>query len=212
MMNEGLREQARESKREISFACDAIIYEQYVILYYNVGPTCRGPNSCIRTPLRYKREALAVHRTRARQTQALVTFSLSWEGNTTHSGRRVLRSGGPNHSKSLVFIVFLSEIDLRPATPRVYTLRARAGAFRHPAVVSSTTTACGLWSTDRHQDVYVYRTIARINTRHQRTQDCLAYLASHRTTPASLRVYNEHLSTERRTRNLKIGKTIWDVI
>ena len=39
-----------------------------------------------------------------------------------------------------VFIVFLSEIDLRPATPRVYTLGARAGAFRHPAVVSSTTT------------------------------------------------------------------------
>ena len=33
MMDEGLREQARESKREISFACDAIMYEQYVILH-----------------------------------------------------------------------------------------------------------------------------------------------------------------------------------
>ena len=63
MMDEGLREQARESKREISFACDAIMYEQYVILYCNVGPTCRGPNSCVRTPLRYKREALAMHKT-----------------------------------------------------------------------------------------------------------------------------------------------------
>ena len=62
-MDEGLREQARESKREISFACDAIMYEQYVILYYDVGPTCRGPNSCVRAPLRYKREALAVHMT-----------------------------------------------------------------------------------------------------------------------------------------------------
>ena len=62
-MDEGLREQARESKREISFACDALMYEHYVILYCNVGPTCRGPNSCVRTPLRYKREALAVHRT-----------------------------------------------------------------------------------------------------------------------------------------------------
>ena len=62
MMDEGLREQARESKREISFACDAIMYEQYVILYYNVGPTCRGPNSYVRAPLRYKREALAVHK------------------------------------------------------------------------------------------------------------------------------------------------------
>jgi len=62
MMDEGLREQARESKREISFACDAIMYEQYVILYCIVGPTCRGPNGCVRAPLRYKREALAVHR------------------------------------------------------------------------------------------------------------------------------------------------------
>ena len=39
-----------------------------------------------------------------------------------------------------VFIVFLSEIDLRLANPRVHTLWARAGAFRHPAVVCSTTT------------------------------------------------------------------------
>src|SRR6185437_14298306 len=38
--------------------------------------------------------------------------TLSRQGNTTHSGRRVLRFGGPNHSKSLVFIVFLSEIEL----------------------------------------------------------------------------------------------------
>ena len=45
MMNEGVWEQAKESRREISFACDAIMYEQYVILYYIVGPTCRGPNS-----------------------------------------------------------------------------------------------------------------------------------------------------------------------
>ena len=44
MLNGGFQEQARESRREISFACDAIIYEQYVILYYIVGPTCRGPN------------------------------------------------------------------------------------------------------------------------------------------------------------------------
>ena len=63
MMDEGLREQARESKREISFACDAIMYEQYVSLYCIVGPTCRGSNGCVRAPLRYKREALAVHRT-----------------------------------------------------------------------------------------------------------------------------------------------------
>jgi len=61
-MDEGLREQARESKREISFACDAIMYEQYVRLYCIVGPTCRGSNGCVHAPLRYKREAFVVHR------------------------------------------------------------------------------------------------------------------------------------------------------
>ena len=51
MMNEGLQEQARDSRREISFACDAIMYEQYVILYYIIGPTCRGPNRHVRASL-----------------------------------------------------------------------------------------------------------------------------------------------------------------
>ena len=45
MLNGELHEQARESRREISFACNAIVYEQCVILYYIVGPTCRGPSS-----------------------------------------------------------------------------------------------------------------------------------------------------------------------
>ena len=51
MMDEGLWEQARESKRETSFVCDAIMYEQYVILYCIVGPICRGPNGLVRTSL-----------------------------------------------------------------------------------------------------------------------------------------------------------------
>ena len=59
MLNGGFKEQARKSRREIPFASIAIIYEQYVILYTTpVGPTCRGPST---PPLRYKREALAVH-------------------------------------------------------------------------------------------------------------------------------------------------------
>ena len=63
MMDGGLREQASESKREISFACNAIMCEHLVILYRIVGPTCRGSNSRVRAPLRYKREVPAVHRT-----------------------------------------------------------------------------------------------------------------------------------------------------
>ena len=52
MLNGGLQELARESRREISFTCDAIMYEQYVILYYIVGPTCRGPNGHVRASLK----------------------------------------------------------------------------------------------------------------------------------------------------------------
>ena len=43
-LNRGFQEQARKSRREISFACNAIMYEQYDILYYIDGPICRGPN------------------------------------------------------------------------------------------------------------------------------------------------------------------------
>jgi len=53
-----------------------------------------------------------------------------------------------------VFIVFLSEIDLRLANPRVHTLWARAGAFRHPAVVCSTTTTGLEWASQ-----YIFFTI-----------------------------------------------------
>ena len=47
----GIPGAARKSRREISFACDAIIYEQYVILYYIVEPTYRGPNSNVHASL-----------------------------------------------------------------------------------------------------------------------------------------------------------------
>ena len=50
-LNRGFQEQARKSRREISFACNAIMYEQYVILYYIVGPTCQGPNGHVNTSL-----------------------------------------------------------------------------------------------------------------------------------------------------------------
>ena len=45
------RRRARKSRNEISFACNAIMSEQYVILYYIVGPTCRGPNGHVRASL-----------------------------------------------------------------------------------------------------------------------------------------------------------------
>ena len=40
-----------KSGDEISFACNALMYEQYVILYCIVGPICRGPNDHVRASL-----------------------------------------------------------------------------------------------------------------------------------------------------------------
>ena len=95
------------------------------MLYYIAGPTCRGPSSMYAPPLRHKREAIAAQnkptRTLTRTGSPKHSQTLSRQGNTIHSGRRVLRSGGPNHSKSLVFIVFLSEIELGLANPPEYT-------------------------------------------------------------------------------------------
>ena len=111
-------------------------------LFYttSLGPPVGDPTAMYAPPLRYKREVLAVHRGSRRTHKLSRTPSLSREGNTTHSGRRLLRSGGPNHSNPAVFIVFLREIELGLANARVHTLWARAGAFRHPAVVCGTTT------------------------------------------------------------------------
>jgi len=81
-------------------------------LYCIVGPTCRGPNDCVHAPLRYKREALAAHRTIQTDSSSRNLLTLVGRQYNTHSGRRVLRSGGPNHSKPWVFVVFLSEIEL----------------------------------------------------------------------------------------------------
>ena len=91
-------------------------------------------------PLRYKREALAVHKKDPDRPKLL---------QPSHSRGKAIQHTvdvgyyAPAARTTLnlaVFIVFLGEIDLRLANPRVHTLWARAGAFRHPAVVSSTTT------------------------------------------------------------------------
>ena len=116
-MDEGLREQARESKRKISFACDAIMHEQCVRLYYIVGPTCRGSNNCVRVPLRYKREALVVHRT-SPDRHKLSQLSHSRGKAIQYTVDVGYYAPAARTTLNLaVFIVFLSEIELRLANP-----------------------------------------------------------------------------------------------
>ena len=52
-----------KSGDEISLTYNAIMYEQYVILYYIVwGPPVGDPTAMYAPPLRYKREALAAQK------------------------------------------------------------------------------------------------------------------------------------------------------
>ena len=62
---------ARKSRNKISFAYNAIMSEQYVILYYIVGPTVGDPTAMYAPPLGYKREALAAHRHDLTDSQTL---------------------------------------------------------------------------------------------------------------------------------------------
>ena len=87
----------KDIQRKISFACNAIMMNSTIFYTASLGPLVGVPAAMYAPPLRYKREALAGH---AHTQTGSRELSLSREGNTTHSGRRVLRSGGPNHSKS----------------------------------------------------------------------------------------------------------------
>src|SRR6185312_8842032 len=114
-------------------------------LFYTtlLGPPVGVPAAMYAPPLRYKREALAVQNklmrshTRARPSSLELSRGKAIQhivdvGYYAPAARTTLNLD--------VFIVFLSEIELGLANPRVHTLSARAGAFRHPAVVCSTTT------------------------------------------------------------------------
>jgi hypothetical protein len=80
--------------------CSALLALVAHIIYsfhYVPGPTCRGSASLYVPPLNYKREG-----TQRYKRQALKhtdTRSYSYSIQHTHSGGRVLRSGGLNHSK-----------------------------------------------------------------------------------------------------------------
>ena len=109
-------------------------------------------------PLRYKREVLAVHDNPLQTYSSSRELSLSFGKAIQHTVDVGYYAPVARTTLNLaVFIVFLSEIELRLANPRVHTLWARAGAFRHPAVVCSTTTEilqiC--WACSRQTQVTV---------------------------------------------------------
>ena len=115
-------------------------------LFYTtlLGPPIGDPTAVYAPPMRYKREALAVHDNPLQTHSSSRELSLSRGKAIQHTvGVGYYAPAARTTLNLAVFIVFLSEIELRLANPRVHTLSARAGAFRHPAVVCGTMThAC----------------------------------------------------------------------
>ena len=114
-----------------------------ITLFYttSLGPPVGDPTAVYAPPLRYKREALAVHDNPLQTYSSSRELSLSRGKAIQHTVDIGYYAPAARTTLNLaVFIVFLSEIELRLANPQVHTLWARAGAFRHPAVVCSTTT------------------------------------------------------------------------
>ena len=110
-------------------------------LFYttSLGPPVGDPTAMYAPPLRYKREVLAVHdRLQGKNTSSLELSRGKAIQHTVDVG--YYAPAARTTLKPDVFIVFLSEIELILANPRVLTLWAYAGAFRHPAVVCHTTT------------------------------------------------------------------------
>jgi hypothetical protein len=93
-------------RSEITLALQAVVTS----FHFAPGPTCRGSISLYVPPLSYKREGTR----RCKETQLSLSNSqvhTSSQAQYITQWSRVLRSGGPNHSKPscvLVFIVHLA--------------------------------------------------------------------------------------------------------
>jgi hypothetical protein len=99
--------------------------KRYIL--YVPGPTCQGPVPLCMPPSAIKGEACDVgFGCYAPAIQAHKQYITQWS--------RVLRSGGPNHSKPSFVLVFFPSSQLTSKTPRpLLILGFRAGALRHPA-------------------------------------------------------------------------------
>ena len=95
-------------RQEILYHCSTINVFFRGILYIFVGPTCRGPTPVYASSLRYKKGTPAREGLKSnKDLEAEDRLIHRHKSNTTLSGRRVLRSGGPNHSKSSSVLVCL---------------------------------------------------------------------------------------------------------
>jgi hypothetical protein len=103
-----------------------VIHIMY-FFHYAPGPACRGSASLYVPPLNYKREGTQRYKGQTQFTHSTHSILL------THSGGRVLRSGGLNHYNPSCLLVFIPNSPNRQPLRPPPNLRIRAGAFHHPA-------------------------------------------------------------------------------
>jgi hypothetical protein len=118
----------RSWHKEIAPAANICNPKCYIL--YVPRPTCRGPVPLCMPPFSYKRGDMRRYKKIQSQTHKLIQahrqYITQWS--------RVLRSGGPNHSKSLSVLMFVPFSRLTSKTPKpLLILGFRAGALRHPA-------------------------------------------------------------------------------
>jgi hypothetical protein len=100
----------------------ALVIHIMYFFHYASGPTCRGLASFYVPPLNYKREGTQRYKDILNHTYSI---------QVTHSGGRVLRSGGLNHyNPSCPLVLIPNPPNRQPLRPPPH-LRIRAGAFRH---------------------------------------------------------------------------------
>jgi hypothetical protein len=106
--------------------------KRYIL--YVPGPTCRGPVPLCIPPFNYKRGGMRRY-TQAQSFRLTQTLTSSYKlSSYITQWSRVLRSGSPNHSKSLCVLVLPPSFQLTSKTPRpLLILGFRASALRHPA-------------------------------------------------------------------------------
>jgi hypothetical protein len=119
---------SRASGHKIAPTANICGSKRYII--YVPGPTYRGPVPLCMPHFSYKRGGMRrytqAHSDTHKFIQALKQYISQWS--------RVLRSGGPNHSKSLCVLVFFPLFQLTRKTLRLLLILGfRVGALRHPA-------------------------------------------------------------------------------
>jgi hypothetical protein len=106
--------------------------KRYIL--YVPGPTCRGSVPLCMPPSAIKEEACDVTHRLNLLDPILVSQVRTSSQEYITQWSRVLRSGDPNHSKSLCVLVFFPLFQLTRKTLRpLLILGFRAGALRHPA-------------------------------------------------------------------------------